>query len=50
MLMDSIFGPLAFKSEIIWPRTGSHNIDPSAAYAGKTSKASTGQQETLFEV
>jgi site-specific DNA-methyltransferase (adenine-specific) len=25
MLMDSIFGPQAFKSEIIWRRTGSHN-------------------------
>lgn len=25
MLMDAIFGPLSFKSEIIWRRTGSHN-------------------------
>lgn len=25
MLMDAIFGPQAFKNEIIWRRTGSHN-------------------------
>ncbi|HZY64085.1 MAG TPA: DNA methyltransferase, partial [Edaphobacter sp.] len=25
LLMDSIFGPTAFKNEIVWRRTGSHN-------------------------